>query len=258
VNDLTGAYLLGYDSIRIVSKTPISREDRGRIKSTMSRLVGLEIMDEDSRAISLQFLPEPASLDPEKIVRRMVSITEGMIRDTAESMVQNDKKSLATVQERDDEVDRLYFLLVRAIRSASIDTEIAEKYELNPVQILDYRVLASFLESLGDTIAELSSILSKEPAPTSIVKGLAEIWAKLEKMEDLAIQSFLIRGTNRPRANYLEIHEMSKVITESTSKLPSLLEVPAGSMVEIVSLVERINKIFIDISDLSLPTYPFA
>jgi phosphate uptake regulator len=257
VNDLTGAYLLGFDSIKIASKTPISREDRDRVKSTLSRLIGLEIMDEDSRGISLQFLPEPSTLDPEKIVKRMVSISEGMMRDTAESLGERDTGALATVQERDDEVDRLYFLLVRAIRSASIDPEIAERFRLKPVQILDYRVLASFLESLGDTIAELSSILSRESFPALVVKELVEIATKLEIMEDLAIQSFLVRGAARPRENYLEVRRMSKEITEATSKIPGLAEAPAGSMVEVVSLVERINKIFVDISDLSLPTYPF-
>ena len=46
----------------------ITREDRERMKTTIRRLVGLEIMDEDSKSMTLQFLPEPSTLDPEKIV----------------------------------------------------------------------------------------------------------------------------------------------------------------------------------------------
>src|SRR6267143_2150918 len=40
-NDVTGAYLLGYDVIKISGTKVISREDRASLKSTIGRLVGL-------------------------------------------------------------------------------------------------------------------------------------------------------------------------------------------------------------------------
>src|SRR5215510_5768508 len=67
INDVTGAYLLGYDVIKIQGKQVISREDRQKINSMIGRLIGLEIMDEDSKSVTLQFLPESSILDPEKI-----------------------------------------------------------------------------------------------------------------------------------------------------------------------------------------------
>src|SRR5712692_11397159 len=58
INDVTGAYLLGYDIIRIQAKSVVTREDRERLKSTIGRLIGLEIMDEDSKKFTLQFMLE--------------------------------------------------------------------------------------------------------------------------------------------------------------------------------------------------------
>src|SRR5207249_3830434 len=107
INDVTGAYLLGYDIIRIQGKQVISREDRQKIKSMIGRLIGLEIMDEDSKGVTLQFLPESSILDPEKIVRRMANLTQGMLRDVREGSNQSDRKIFSLVTERDDEVDRL-------------------------------------------------------------------------------------------------------------------------------------------------------
>ena len=117
--------------IKIEGSQTISREDREKVKAVIRRLVGLEIMDEDSKSLTLQFLPEPSTLDPEKIVRRMGSLTRGMLRDAREALVGEDRKMMSLIAERDDEVDRLYFLLVRAIRTATIDTEVARRYDLD-------------------------------------------------------------------------------------------------------------------------------
>jgi len=54
--DLTGAYLLGYDIIRIKGKTTIPVQDREKIRESMRRLVGVEIIEEDSSNIVIQFL----------------------------------------------------------------------------------------------------------------------------------------------------------------------------------------------------------
>ncbi len=97
INDVTGAYLIGSNVIKIQGKQMISREDRERMKTAIRRLVGLEIMDEDSKSITLQFLLEPSTLDPEKIVRRMGSLTQGMLRDTREALANADEKMLPLI-----------------------------------------------------------------------------------------------------------------------------------------------------------------
>ncbi len=256
INDVTGAYLLGYDVIRIQGKQVISREDREKINSMIGRLVGLEIMDENSKTVTLQFLPDASILDPEKIVRRMVNLTQGMLRDLREAMT-DDSKIFSLVSERDDEVDRLYFLLVRAIRTATIDPEVAERFRLAPVECLDFRVLASFLESLGDSIAELARRMQDEPPTAVFLENLDTIMRRLEEMEELAIRAFLGHRTNRPRADYVKIETMEREVAELSSRISKLSDISTGAIVDILSLTERIAKICRDISDLSLPTYAF-
>jgi phosphate uptake regulator len=258
INDLTGAYLLGYDVIRIKGDTRISREDRDSLKTTIGRLAGLEIMDEDSKGMTLQFLLEPSSLAPEKLARRMSSIVSGMLRDTKEGVGEGETKTVALVNERDDEVDRLYFLLVRAIRTATIDVSLAERFGLLPVEILDYRVLASFLESAGDAIADFSKKLSTNAMNKEMSKKIQKACQKLEDMGELAMQSFLQRRAKGSRGSYLKIDELRREIEEMSSSIAKTGSLAPETMVEIVSLIGRISRIFVDISDLSLPSYPFG
>jgi len=257
INDVTGAYLLGYDLIRIQGRRAMTREERERLKSTIGRLIGLEIMDEDSKMITLQFLLEPAGLNPERIARRMASIIGGMIKDTREGTSDHDPKLLSTVEERDDEVDRLYFLLVRIIRTATIHPEVAERYKLASVEILDYRVLASFLESIGDTVAEISKRLSRDTPSGKLMAGLVDCLKKLEEMEEIAIRSFTARGGGRSERASLELGVLAGEVSQSSARLVREKS-PRIWVVEVVGLIERVSKALVDIADLSLPSYPMA
>jgi len=255
-NEVTGAYLMGSNAIRIQGGKVITRDDRSKLKATVTRLVGLEIVDEDAKSMTLQFLPDPVVLNPEKIVRRMASLISGMLRDSAEG-VRHDAGLLSLVAERDDEVDRLYFLLVRAIRTATMDPEVAERYNLVPIECLDYRVLASYLENLGDAIADFSKRSSEQAFPKEVAARLVQFLGALEKMGDVAISSFLTRRRVKAKQTYAEIGQMRESIGELSKGLITMKGTSTGVMVDLLATLERIGSIFVDISDLALPTYQF-
>jgi phosphate uptake regulator len=255
-NDVTGAYLMGSNAIRIEGRQVITREDRSKLKAAVTKLVGLEIVAEDAKGMTMQFLPDPAALDPEKIVRRMASLVGGMLRDSGEG-VRHDHALLTLVGERDDEVDRLYFLLVRTIRTATIDPEVAERYRLAPIECLDYRVLASYLESLGDSVTEFSRRAAEERFGKEVALELVQFLDALEKMGDVAISSFLARRRVQGRRTYSEVESMRDRVGELSKRIVRMKGLSTGAMLDLLSLLERIASTFVDISDLALPKYQF-
>ena len=60
---------------------------------------------------------------------------------------------------RDDEVDRQYFLLVRLIRSATMDQKPAGKPNLSNIDILDYRIQQPTFLRGGDYIVDLANAI---------------------------------------------------------------------------------------------------
>ena len=160
VANITGAYLLGYDIIRIIGKLPISVADRESVRASMRRLVGMEIVDEDATNISVQFLLDETSVNPQNILKRMSSIALGMFSDVVLSLESGDKTNLETISNRDAEINRQYFLLVRLIRSTIMDTRLAGIFNLENIDILDYRIAANTLEIAGDTC-----LLYTSPSP---------------------------------------------------------------------------------------------
>jgi phosphate uptake regulator len=253
-NDVTGAYLLGYDVIKVVGSKVISREDRAVLKDTIGRLVGLEIMDEDSKRMTMQFLLEPTAIIPERIVRRMSGLLDGMLKDTAEALAKGDSKLLALVGERDDEVDRLYFLLVRATRAAIVRPDVAERYGLSPVDLLDYRVLASFLESIGDAVTELSRKLHGRPGSKKVAREYSMCVTKLKTMNDLATQGFISRRAGRPRTINKQVNALAQEVTESLGAIAKTPTADGAGTAETVASLERVSKLLVDVSDLAVIT----
>ncbi len=255
-NEVTGAYLMGSSAIRIEGRSVIAREDRARLKAAVTRLVGLEVVDEDAKGMTMQFLPDSAALDPEKIVRRMASLIGGMLRDSSEG-VAADRGLLTLVGERDDEVDRLYFLLVRAIRTAAIDPEVAERYSLAPIECLDYRVLASYLESLGDAVTDFARrAASLELGEVSV--QLVRFLATLEKLVDVAVASFLARRRVKPVRAHAEVASLRERLGELSKAVLGTRGASTGQVLDLLALLERIASIVFDVSDLALPTYQFG
>ena len=251
-NDITGAYLLGFDKITIARARTISREDRARIRMTLGRLVGLEILDEDSRRITVQFLLEERAIIPETIVRRMSGLLDGMFKDLAEALTRDDGKLLALVGERDDEVDRLYFLLVRATRAAVVRPEVAERYGLTPVDLLDYRVMASFLESTGDALNELSRKLSQQRGRRKTSRAYAACVMKLKGMNELATQDFISRRAGRPRTTSKRVMALAQEVAEDLASVAKEAEADGAVTAEILASLERISRLLVDVSDLAV------
>jgi len=254
VADITGAYLLGYDIIKIKGKTSIPIKDRELIRESMRRLVGVEIVEEESSSITIQFLLDATSLNPEKILKRMSTIAIGMFNETVEGLVSQDKTNLQTMSNRDIEINRQYFLLVRLIRSTMVDRRLASIFNLENIDILDYRIAANLLEMAGDTIVELANLISKTTVSKIELKKIYNIVNDTENIYKKSIDAFIAND----RLLAIDSIKLYRNLLNQISKLRSSLEqkrqIPIDFL-DIVYMFDRIAKSWADIADLISPIY---
>ena len=130
--EIMGGYLLGYDIIRIEAKDRMSSEDRERVKKSSSRLIGLEIIEEDYSKIVMQSLLEPSAFAPDRILQREHSIASSIHRDSVTALIEGDEH-LAVA--RDIGVNCLYFLLVRILRTVIQNLGLSEKLGILPIDV---------------------------------------------------------------------------------------------------------------------------
>lgn len=154
--EITAAYLFGYDIISVVSEKNISPNEREMIKKAIQKLIGIEIMEETFKEISLQCLLSTTALSLSKSLERIYRIASQMHQDAILALIEGDEKLAGNVVDRDEEVDRLYFLAVRQLRAAVQDPRMAKKMGVSAIECLDDRVIAKSIEFMADLAAEIA------------------------------------------------------------------------------------------------------
>jgi len=254
--EIIGKYLLGYDIIRVETKKRISPEDRERVKGATRRLIGLEIIEEDYSRIVLQCLLEPSSFPPEKILRREYLIAAGMHRDAVAALIDGDVHLSTNVMARDDEVNRLYFLLVRLLRTVIQNPTLGEKLGIRPIDCLDYRLVGSLVESIGDQSVKIASHAASLKG-VKLSKELGSLFLELHtevyKAHETALNALFshnISMAETVRGLREKILSITRKLDKALSDQPKEL---ASHVSDAASLMNRIYEHSVDISDLVIP-----
>ena len=254
--EIIAKYLLGFDVITIEAKERISFEVRDIVKNAVSRLIGLEIVEEDYSRIVLQCLLEPSSFPPEKILRRGYTIAAGMHRDVVNALVDGDLHLAKAVIARDDEVNRLYFLLVRILRTIIQNPSLSEKLGVRPIECLDYRLVASLVEAIGDEcvrIALKTIELKGKTLAENFKKTFVDLHFACFQAHEDALKAFLAGDIGLAEKVRGEREKVEKIFTsvEKGAKEQSLDIMP--NILAAASMLRQIYEHSVDIADLAMP-----
>jgi phosphate uptake regulator len=251
--EIIGRYLLGFDIIRVEAKERIDFDVRNVVKTTVGSLIGLEIVEENYSQIVLQCLLEPSGFPPEKILRRNYAIVAGMNRDVVSSFVDGDLQRAKSVIARDDESNRLYFLLVRILRTILQNPRLSEKLGIPPIECLDYRLAASLVEAIGDAsvkIAAKTLELNGVKPSEALRKLLGGLQALCYEAHEQALKAFIdkdiasaenVRNMNEKiRGLFADIEKVTKV--QPVEVMPQMLAA--------ASFLRQIYEYSVDLADL--------
>jgi phosphate uptake regulator len=254
--EVVGAYLLGYDIIRVESKERINFEVRDTVKKAATRLVGLEIVEEDYSKIILQCLLEPSSFPPEKILRRGYTIVAGMHKDVVNAFIDGDVQAAKGVIARDDESNRLYFLLVRILRTVIQNPGLSDKLGVSPIDCLDYRLAASLVEAIGDECVRVA-LKTTELKGAKVTEELRKLFVDLHMLCFLAHENAIKAFFGNDISVAEDVRNMRNKIDkafadiERVARSQSLEVVP--QILAIASFLRQIYEHSIDIADLVIP-----
>ena len=251
--EIIGRYLLGFDIICIEAKERIDFDVRNAVKNTVGSLIGLEIVEESYSQIVLQCLLEPSGFPPEKILRRNYAIVAEMNRDAAGSFINGDLQLAQSVIARDDESNRLYFLLVRILRTIIQAPNLSEKLGITPIECLDYRLAASLIEAIGDACVQMAAktIELKGIKPSEeLQKLLAGLQAICFDAHEQALKSFVNKDIALAD-NVRNLHGKIETIFADVEKVAK--DQPVEMMPQILATASFLRQIYehsVDLADL--------
>jgi phosphate uptake regulator len=254
--EIMGDYLLGFDIIKIEAKDRVRFEARDVVKKSVGRLVGLEIIEEDDSGIVLQCLLEPSGFPPAKILRRGYAIVAGMHRDAVNALIDADLHLAKSVVDRDDEVNRLYFLLVRILRTIVQNPDLGGKLGVREIECLDFRLAASLVEAIGDECvraAQKVDALKGVELAENLKKVLFDFHARCFEAHEKAVNAFLdgdMKSAEEVR-NMREKNEKAFSEIERVARAQSIEQVP--HILSVASSLRQIYEHSVDIADLVMP-----
>jgi phosphate uptake regulator len=251
--EIIGRYLLGFDIIRVAAKERIDFDVRNVVKATVGSLIGLEIVEENYSQIVLQCLLEPSGFPPEKILRRNYAIVAGMNRDVVSSFVDGDLQRAKSVIARDDESNRLYFLLVRILRTILQNPRLSEKLGIPPIECLDYRLAASLVEAIGDASVKIAAkTLELDGVKPS--EELRKLFVGLQTLcydaHEQALKAFIAKDIASAE-NVRNMNEKIKALFADIEKVTK--EQPVEVMPQMLAAASFLRQIYeysVDLADL--------
>ncbi|MFM9875542.1 MAG: PhoU domain-containing protein [Nitrosarchaeum sp.] len=181
-------YLAGYNIIQIKTKgmkIPLehSKSIRELVRSSM---IGTEIVESSSDAITIQILTRLPELSFETALKRMYLMATNMIKESIESLEERDILHANGVINMDDEVDRFGLYMRRNLVLAIGNQNILDEMGLQrPVDCLEYRTIVSKIERIADhagLIAKRIKFIEDKIEPKIIIK--------IKKLAEKSLQVF--------------------------------------------------------------------
>jgi phosphate uptake regulator len=254
--EITSKYLLGFDEIRVASGEPITSNQRLELKKIINRFVALEITDEitheDGYEIVVRCLVDPSTLPVRKAMKRMNLIASRMLNDALTAYFEGTQDVAEDVIQRDEEVDRLFFLIVRELRSAIQYPRMSEIMSIAPVEALDFRLAAQYIERIADLSVDIARRTDKAPA-ASFIKRMESIVDKVKDMLSKSVENLFKFDPEKVVSVIKAERELIDDIGKTRQYVLSKSKGEPHTELFVIDSLLRIGEAAKDIVDLALP-----
>jgi len=257
--DIIGAYVMGHQFIDLHASR-IPQEIRKEVKELCKNLIGSEIVEETENKIVIYDLLNPGEFTIEKGLKRIYALVSGMLKDMIAAFnVKSRDEILSDIVARDEEVDRVYLLILKQFIRRLKAGWISKEDQLNLVEAFHYRLAADNLERIGDHTVKIAnthrSIDIDNGIPQDIIIRLVEVGKNslncvdknviaLRNM-DAGLASRVLSANARIKK---DISEINRLIIATPHALP--LGIITDSISRIGDYAENIAELAIDLRQL--------
>ncbi|CAG0989661.1 hypothetical protein METP3_02566 [Methanosarcinales archaeon] len=215
-------YLVGYDTLKIKLDRKDNLSYRENVRNIIDYLIGIEIVEDTDDSIILEIMVDYKRMMTTQILQRMFSINRSMLLDLGKAITSRNIGLAKDVIVREREIDRLYFLVVRQLKSAVEHQQIAEKLGIkNQRDCLGYRIIVKVLERIADHIENIAKSYiqlcetQKELQFDDFIKLNNNTIAIFEK----SVNSLFSRNISLAEKIFPELKERTKVHADISNKL---------------------------------------
>ncbi|MEZ0247735.1 MAG: phosphate uptake regulator PhoU [Thermoproteus sp.] len=166
-------YIAGAEVIS-VKFAPGATQYRKHLKDFVRRrVIDMEITEESSDRLVIQAMVSATELAVKDVTIKMLKLADNMLVDLIRGLEADNMELLKDVAERDDEVDRLYWLIERQLKRAAMSRYIMLELKVeDPRDLVEYTIIAKSIERIADHICKIAYINQEEKIDLRVVKPI--------------------------------------------------------------------------------------
>ena len=153
---LIGAYISGYNQIIIKSHKRMAPQVKMTVRNFTQTTIGQEIVEETDTQIIVKDILNPAEMPFDRTIKRMHIIVKGMHEDIMTAIQRKDENLAEDVLSRDNEVDRLHWLVARQHNIILQNVSFSEKMGITIELATTSFLISRIIERIGDHIIKIA------------------------------------------------------------------------------------------------------
>ncbi len=248
---LVSAYIMGHSEIKVEGS--LTTEHKKFVRKFVKMAIGEEIIEEGENYVVIKDLLDPHEMPFNKSIKRMFVILQNMIKDSVRSIELKNEELARDVIARDDEIDRLHWLIGRQYSMMIRNFSTAKILGVTLWEGVNYFLVSKYLERIGDHAARIAQY------GLEIIGVDGKILNKIESGTEISLQmlfssvsSFLngdIKLANQTINGISSLTTMCEDIHKTALKYTGKVAISIGYIAE---SIRRIGEYSADISERAL------
>ena len=185
-SEIVAAYLNCFDTLIIRSKD--MEKNSHEIKNILRNLSGMEIMEHDASRIVAKNIINPLELSIDNMIRRMDVLIRSIIDDAV--LCATGQYSPDIIIDRDVDVNRLYFLGSRTVKSSMINPKIARAMNKTAWELHSDRLMLIRLEKIADAFKRVARLSHSITLDREAIAELQAISMNFKEHFEEAMKSY--------------------------------------------------------------------
>jgi phosphate uptake regulator len=208
---LIGSYMMGYSVLYLKSSGKIGPGFRQSIQKFVQAAIGFEIMEENSENIKIKDLMSPAEMPFDNMLERIYLLVKNMHQDAFNALSSKNKDLAMDIIKRDDEIDRLYWLVARHSNIVLRNLVLSKKSGIDPEEANFYYFISRIIERVGDHATNIAKNIPKIIDSSLDEKIIKKIKEAGQFALNLFSQSIKIWNENNMEKAHTTIESMGKL-----------------------------------------------
>ena len=249
---LIGAYIAGYTIIKIKSRGVIPPFVRAVTRKFTQATIGQEVVEETNNSIMIKDLLNPVEMPFDKSIRRMYMIVKNMHKDAVSILKNRDKTLAEDILSRDNDVDRLQWLIARQHNMVSRDVNLNRKMGVTTEKAANYFLISRIIERIGDHAVRIAkNILNfiDEKVDEKIIDTIESASNLALEIFDKSMESFTERDMKSANKNIDSLTELVSLCEKINTLALQQKAAIAVSIGYIAESVRRTGEYASDISE---------